>query len=184
MSNNWAIKSSENTPGVHQNWASLESNQFKARKKERTLGRMEHSQLLPLQHAMGQAHPSFYFYLSWWGPEEVIMMLIPSHLASKYQLWSKCSPEESQDWVPFYFFSFPNHRADDKPQSPEIWLSPSCLFLYSDFHFSWLAEFPVLRVVAQWGKVPWTAWCYKCPFLLSTNIYYVLLKHSHDLNTV
>lgn len=89
---------------VHQNRASLESNQFKARKTG-TLGRMEHSQLLLLLHVMGQAHPYLHLFLSWWGPEVAITMLIPSHLASKYQLWSKCSSEESQDRVPLYFFA-------------------------------------------------------------------------------
>lgn len=66
-------------------------------------------------------------------------------------------------------FSFQIILLTDKPPSPEIWLSPPCFRILSSTPR--LAEFLLLRVVAQWGKVPWTAWCYKCPFLLSTNIY-------------
>lgn len=170
MSNDWTIKNSEKTQGVHQNWASLESNQFKARKRG-ILGTMEHSQLLPRPHAMGQAHPSLKLFLSWWGSEVTIMMLILSYLLISTNYDPNVALKNPKtEWLST---SFPFRiilLLTDQPQSPEIWLSPSCLFYIkiSSFQASWI---PSTRVVAQWWKVPWAAWCSKCPFLRSTNIY-------------
>lgn len=144
MCNDWTIKSSEKTQGVHQNWASLESNQFKARKGDLGKNGAQPTVAPPTCHGSSTSFPP---------APSVLMRTRGSYYdahsflpASKYRLWSKCSSDKSQNRVPFHFFSFPNHPAADWSTSESRNLTFPFMFVFVFwFPLSMLAEFLVLE---------------------------------------